>query len=143
FVDTTPTGLLMIHGLDSTNHALNEHYDEIVAEMVRPDPQVVPDEILRRAGAMSPEELFALDIWAQLRAARPGGGQDAKRRVAIVPRRALKGPVDVVRPLGDPTPAAKNPAASGPGPARTAAGPTVNHLRSALSRGLARARRDR
>lgn len=97
FVNTTPTGLLMIHGLDSSNRVLEEQYDEIVATMVHDDPQEVPDFIIKREGAISPAEALSLDTLAQLRAARPGGGSDARRREAIAPRRALKGPVDVIR----------------------------------------------
>jgi hypothetical protein len=142
FVDTTPTGLLMIHGLDSTNRTLSEQYDDIVAKMIRPDPQVVPEEILRREGALSPDELFALDIWAQLRARRPGGGEAARSRAALVPRRPLKGPVDVVRPLGDSTPGPASAAKPAAKPNTAGAAP-ISLVRTALSRRLARARRGR
>ena len=53
--------------------------------------------IIKREGAISPAEAVSLDIWTELRAARPGGGSDARHRLTIAPRRALKGPVDVVR----------------------------------------------
>jgi hypothetical protein len=96
FVNTTPTGLVIISGLDSTNRVLEEQYDEIVATMVRDDPQEVPDAIIKRQGAVSPAEALALDMWTELRSARPGGGEDARHREAIAPRRALRGPVDVI-----------------------------------------------
>jgi hypothetical protein len=96
FVKTTPTGLLIISNLDSSSRVLEEQYDEIVATMVHDDPQVVPEEILKRQGALAPAEALSLDTWTKLRAARPGGGEDARRREAIAPRRALRGPVDIV-----------------------------------------------
>jgi hypothetical protein len=140
FVNTTPTGLLMIHGLDSANRTLEDNYDEIYAEMVRPDPQVVPQETFDRAGALEPEEALALGVWSELRAARPGGGDEARKRIAITPRRALKGPVDVVRLDlgGDDKPAeAKTPAPA------AAHGNGASRGRPSMPRRLARAIRGR
>ncbi|MFL6239997.1 MAG: class I SAM-dependent methyltransferase [Actinomycetes bacterium] len=96
FVNTTPTGLLLIHGLDASNTVLSDQYDEIVATTVRDDPQVVPESILKREGALTPPVALGLDVWGELRAARPGGGTDAARRAALAPRNPLKGPLDMV-----------------------------------------------
>ena len=41
-VDTTPTGLLLVLGLDPQNETLADRYHEILAEHRQPDPQPVP-----------------------------------------------------------------------------------------------------
>jgi hypothetical protein len=58
-VDTEPTGLLLVMGLDPDNTTLTENYDQILAEFRTPDPQVVPDEVLRRQHALSPRRVLA------------------------------------------------------------------------------------
>jgi hypothetical protein len=50
--DTSPTGMLMVLGLDPTSTVLVDHYDEIMAEFRRPDPQDVPAEILDRTSVI-------------------------------------------------------------------------------------------
>lgn len=69
-VDTTPTGVLVVLGADSTNRVLSNAYDEIVAEWVSEDPQTVPAEILRRTIAVDAHELLTADIWSTIRAGR-------------------------------------------------------------------------
>lgn len=71
-VDTTPTGVLVVLGADPTNTVLREHYDEIVAAWVTPDPQEVPTEIMERQGAVDPDLLLASDLWRTV--ARQGRG---------------------------------------------------------------------
>ena len=105
-VNTMPTGLLMISGLDSKNTVLTDQYDDIIESTVKPDPQDVPAEILERHGVITPEEALSLDFLKKLREQRPGGGPEAEKRIAIVPRRPLAGPVDVVRHPAGGTPAA-------------------------------------
>jgi|GEM_PF-3526631 len=71
-VDTEPTGLLLVMGLDPDNTTLTENYDQILAEFRTPDPQVVPDEVLRRQHALSPRRVLAGQMWSLLRDARSG-----------------------------------------------------------------------
>ena len=72
-VDTEPTGLGMILNLDPASTVLRDRYDEIVAELVTPDPQNVPAEVLARAGALAPEAVLGLALWRRLRAMRAAG----------------------------------------------------------------------
>jgi hypothetical protein len=69
-LDTEPTGLLVVIGADATNTVLREHYDEIVAEWVVPDPQTVPDSIIERIGAIDAERLLDAAFWPALLRAR-------------------------------------------------------------------------
>jgi hypothetical protein len=64
--DTNPTGLLLVTGLDPTSTVLADAYDEIVARYVKDDPQDVPDDVLRRAGALDPAKLLQSPLWGCL-----------------------------------------------------------------------------
>jgi hypothetical protein len=72
-LDTEPTGLLLVLGLDPTNTVLAERYDEIVAEYATGDPQSVPEEILRRRAAADPRLIADSAVWGELAAARETG----------------------------------------------------------------------
>jgi hypothetical protein len=52
-LDTKPTGLLAVVGLDPQNTVLVDHFEEILAEFRRPDPQPVPREILDRLSVVA------------------------------------------------------------------------------------------
>ncbi|MEQ4204246.1 class I SAM-dependent methyltransferase [Actinopolymorpha sp. B9G3] len=69
-VDTYPTGVLLILGLDPANTVLSSNYEEIVKMFVVPDPQPVPEALLKRAFALSPEMVLAAPFWAQILATR-------------------------------------------------------------------------
>ncbi len=69
-IDTEPTGLLLVLGLDPQSTVLPDAYDEIARELITPDPQVVPEEILTRAGALDPQEVLDADFWRFLRESR-------------------------------------------------------------------------
>ncbi|WP_344079518.1 class I SAM-dependent methyltransferase [Luedemannella helvata] len=75
-VDTRPTGVLVVFGADPTSTVLWDHYDDIVRAYVRPDPQPVPAEILRRSHAVEPTALLAHGVWADLVAMRDAGGPE-------------------------------------------------------------------
>jgi hypothetical protein len=62
-VDTRPTGLLVVLAPDHTSTVLRDHYDELVAANVQPDPQAVPASVLGRVGAVAPEAFLATDAW--------------------------------------------------------------------------------
>ena len=66
-VGTQPTGLLVVLGLDPTSTVLADAYDQIVADHVRPDPQVVPADILSRITALPPQRVLDAPIWQLLR----------------------------------------------------------------------------
>jgi hypothetical protein len=69
-IDTQPTGLLLVLGLDPANDALNEHYDELLREALTEDPQEVPAPVLERRGALDPEAVLSGSFWGVLRDAR-------------------------------------------------------------------------
>jgi hypothetical protein len=69
-VDTTPTGVLVVFGADSTNGVLRSHYDEIIEAWVTPDPQEIPTGVLEREEAVSPEALLDAAFWPDLVRAR-------------------------------------------------------------------------
>ncbi|MFC4783172.1 class I SAM-dependent methyltransferase [Nocardioides sp. MAHUQ-72] len=69
-VDTQPTGTLVILNPDPRSRVLAGAYDDLVADYVQPDPQVVPASILDRRGAISGEELLTAPSWSEIRALR-------------------------------------------------------------------------
>lgn len=75
-VDTRPTGLLMILGLDPRSTVLADHYDEIMRRFRRPDPQPVPPHILERLGVLPAERVLRCPLWPALRTAARSGGLD-------------------------------------------------------------------
>ena len=69
-MDTKPTGVLLVLGADPNSTVLKDHYDEIHEEWVVPDPQKVPESILGRADAVSPESILNGSFWPTLVRAR-------------------------------------------------------------------------
>ena len=67
------TGALLVFALDHLNRRLTNFYDQIVAEAVQSDPQVVPDEVLQRHGAISVETLIESGVLEVMRIARERG----------------------------------------------------------------------
>jgi hypothetical protein len=72
-VDTQPTGQLIVFGADHNNTVLKDKYDEIIAEFQVPDPQKVPESVLERVKAVTPETLLEADFWRPLVRARNRG----------------------------------------------------------------------
>lgn len=71
-VDTHPTGLLLVMGLDPTSTVLSDNYDEIIARHRRPDPQQVPSSLLDRTTVLPPERVIESGFWDVLRQSRGG-----------------------------------------------------------------------
>jgi hypothetical protein len=72
-IDTEPTGLLLVLGLDPQSRVLSERLDAITEALVRPDPQDVPADVLERRGVLDPEATLAAPFWGVLREARAQG----------------------------------------------------------------------
>jgi hypothetical protein len=98
-VDTEPTGVLIVLGADPENGVLEARYDEIVGRYARPDPQNVPESVLRREGALDPAALVESPLWTALREARDSGsGRDASgervrqaaAQIPTVPARSIR-----------------------------------------------------
>ena len=69
-VNTSPTGTVIVLGLDPSSRVLDDDYDAALAICLAPDPQVVPDETLKRTHAADPVTLMASPAWARLVALR-------------------------------------------------------------------------
>ncbi len=71
-VDTTPAGILLVLGLDSSNRVLADRYEQIERE-IRDRGDAVPDEILERRGVLDARQVLASPAWPFLRDARRRG----------------------------------------------------------------------
>lgn len=65
-VATQPTGLLLVMGLDPANRVLAERYDDILAEVRRPDPQPVPEELMDRLTVVAAQRVLDAPCWGVL-----------------------------------------------------------------------------
>ena len=65
-VNTSPTGTVIVLGLDPKSTVLADNYDAALAACLAPDPQVVPEETLRRTHAVDPVTLMESPVWAKL-----------------------------------------------------------------------------
>jgi hypothetical protein len=70
-LDTSPTGLLLVAGLDSDNRVLSDRYDALVERAGHDQP--APPSVLRREGARSTRDPAAQRLTAALRACREAG----------------------------------------------------------------------
>jgi hypothetical protein len=100
-VDTEPTGLLLVLGLDPASRVLLARYDEILAGGLVPDPQDVPADVLERRGALDPERVLGARVWPFLREARASGRRRSGGLGAL--RRAVRRDLGRVRPGGRPS----------------------------------------
>ncbi|RYP88039.1 class I SAM-dependent methyltransferase [Nocardioides guangzhouensis] len=80
-VDTQPTGLMLVLGLDPADSTLVDEYDAIMAEFRRPDPQPVPRQILERSAVHAPERILEAGFWSVLREQRNAPAPDFHRRL--------------------------------------------------------------
>lgn len=65
-VNTHPTGVAVITGLDPNSTVLGDVYDEVLPELQSPDPQHVPQHVIDRRGAVDPQALAQLAVWDRL-----------------------------------------------------------------------------
>jgi hypothetical protein len=72
-LDTQPTGLLLVVGLDPGSGVLAARYADIVSEYAAADPQPVPEEVLCRKNAADPKLVAESELWGELAAGRDGG----------------------------------------------------------------------
>jgi hypothetical protein len=81
-VDTRPTGLLIVVGLDPGNRTLRDNYDAIMQEFRHPDPQRLPSWLTDGASVQPPQRVLDAGFWKVLREQRenPGLG-DVRRRL--------------------------------------------------------------
>ena len=79
-VGAQPTGLLLVLGLDPANRTLAIRQDLLLEQVVVPDPQEVPADVLERHGVLEPERVLASRTWPVLRDLRDSG---STRRAGI------------------------------------------------------------
>lgn len=72
-IDSKPTGLLLVWGLDRSNRKLWEKYDSYIRKYVHSDPSV-PEPVIQRQGALPPERLDAV-LSALLSERKAGAGR--------------------------------------------------------------------
>ena len=80
-VDTAPTGSLVVLLGDPADQALSATYDALVADLVSPDPQVVPEPVLRRTRAIAPKAFLNGPVPDAIRAARHRDPEQARVEV--------------------------------------------------------------
>jgi hypothetical protein len=80
-VDTFPTGTAVVLAPDPGNRDLGRAYDDLVQEYVVPDPQRLPDDVVKRTRAVRGEDLLGSAIWPAVRAARGATGEAGRAGV--------------------------------------------------------------
>ncbi len=72
-VDTHPTGLLMVVGLDPGNRHLGQCYSDLARGLTDEYRQAPPREILERTSALAPDDRMIRALLKELRGARDSG----------------------------------------------------------------------
>ncbi|HEY6740496.1 MAG TPA: class I SAM-dependent methyltransferase [Actinopolymorphaceae bacterium] len=132
-MDTSPTGVVVVFGADPSSTVLSDKYDEIMDTYLLKDPQQIPEEILTRSCAMSPEALFEAPFWSSLVAARDSGqsGYGREQLVAEIDKAFENLPTAA---LGDWTPDPSVGRDTEPDPAGRVARGTAKAFREARSK---------
>jgi hypothetical protein len=65
-VDTTGTGTLLVLCPDAARDGVLDGYDDWLESAIVPDPQVVPESVLRRTHAVDPAALVSSPAWGTL-----------------------------------------------------------------------------
>ena len=78
-VDTRPTGLLLVLGLDPSSTVLSDSFEQILAEYRKPDPQPVPEDVLDRLTVVPAARVLEAGV-PELLAGLRGASPDEVRR---------------------------------------------------------------
>jgi len=76
-VNTDPTGVVVVMGLDPASTRLGDIYDEVLPTLQSPDPQRVPDHVANRRGAADAHALADHPVWGRLRLLRDGADRNS------------------------------------------------------------------
>jgi hypothetical protein len=79
-VNTFPTGVVLVARVDPASRVLAERYESLLPVLQAPDPQDVPEHVLRRTRAVDGKELLAWDGWETVRGLRTRPRALAERR---------------------------------------------------------------
>ena len=90
-LDTRPTGLLLIAGLDPGNRVLWERYNPVVKEYRDRMAEEPPPEVIERRGALAPDDPLVSDLLDLLRRLREAGAGVAAVQQALAPLRERLG----------------------------------------------------
>jgi hypothetical protein len=81
-LDTSPTGLMLIFGLDPDNTVLSDNYEAITGELLAPAHDLPPPEVIERRGATKPDLALLGSVFRGLRALRHSrSGRDDQFRL--------------------------------------------------------------
>lgn len=69
-VNTSPTGTVIVVGLDPSSTVLADRYEDLLPVCLAEDPQQVPEDLMERIGSVDAAALLESPAWAQLVAAR-------------------------------------------------------------------------
>ena len=89
-VNTVGSGVGLVLLPDPSSTALAPVYDQLVVDMVRPDPQDVPPEVLTRSRAIDPQTIVDSPVWPQFvrlrdRPLRPASAAEFRALFATAP----------------------------------------------------------
>jgi hypothetical protein len=87
-VDTKPTGSVVVLMPDREDTALATAYDEVVPELVTPDPQSIPDWVLSRSRAIPPAALLDAPVFDAIRRARRHSAERARNDLRAIYEKA-------------------------------------------------------
>jgi SAM-dependent methyltransferase len=90
-LNTKPTGLMLVAGLDPQDRRLREEYNALVRTLAWDETLPVPASVLAREGAMSPYDPRLLDLLRLLRRSRDAGLSHAHFRGRLGAWRAANG----------------------------------------------------
>jgi hypothetical protein len=88
-LNTNPTGLMLVVGLDPQDRRLREQYNALVRTHAWEPREGVPTSVLERVGAMSPYDPRLFDLLSLLRQSRDDGLTHAQFRERLSTWRAL------------------------------------------------------
>ena len=77
-LDTSPTGLLLIAGLDRSNRVLWDWYNPIVRRFQEMPDDSPPNEVLRRSDAVNPDSPVVMALLRELRMLRDTGATSSQ-----------------------------------------------------------------
>jgi hypothetical protein len=90
-VNTSPTGSLLIAGLDPSKQELLEKYDSILRRFVTEPDETPPAEVLRRDTAIQPDDARLMELLHLLKSCREdfSGDQGLRERLAVFAKRLI------------------------------------------------------
>lgn len=82
-LDTEPSGLLLIAGLDKDHRTLEREYDSIIREFSRGEHRLPPETVLDRQGALHPDDATVWDLIDRLRRLGRGSSSACQVKTAL------------------------------------------------------------